>query len=124
MASVTTIELSGWGRYLRSHSLVHVPERSSEIDLRSGKQMIARGLGRTNRNRMYGKHGFDEIVVRHGGRVYLAKDARMRAQIFRAMYPRFSNCSVIRNRVDPQNRSDSDLARRLEMTVSLAGTAA
>jgi FAD/FMN-containing dehydrogenase len=66
----------------------------------------------------------DEIVVRHGGRVYLAKDARMRAEIFRAVYPRFSDWSVIRNGVDPQNRFDSDLARRLEMTVSLAGTAA
>ncbi|MDH4216771.1 MAG: FAD-binding oxidoreductase, partial [Gallionella sp.] len=31
----------------------------------------------------------DEIVLRHGGRVYLAKDARLSAESFRAMYPRY-----------------------------------
>jgi len=57
----------------------------------------------------------DEIVVKHGGRVYLAKDARMRAEVFRSMYPRFSEWSAIRRSVDPQNRFDSDLAKRLKL---------
>src|SRR5262249_39297325 len=30
----------------------------------------------------------DRIVVRHGGRVYLAKDARLSRESFKAMYPR------------------------------------
>ena len=58
----------------------------------------------------------DEIVVKHGGRVYLAKDARMRAEVFREMYPRFGEWSLVKSSIDPQNLFDSDLARRLEMT--------
>jgi len=57
----------------------------------------------------------DEIVVKHGGRVYLAKDARMRAEVFRSMYERFDDWSVIKRRIDPNNRFDSDLAKRLKI---------
>jgi len=55
----------------------------------------------------------DEIVLRHGGRVYLAKDARLSAGSFRAMYPRYGEWLKIKNAVDPQNRFSSSLARRL-----------
>jgi FAD/FMN-containing dehydrogenase len=57
----------------------------------------------------------DDIVLRHGGRVYLAKDARMRAETFHAMYPRLDEWRRVKLRVDPENRFDSDLARRLRM---------
>jgi FAD/FMN-containing dehydrogenase len=66
----------------------------------------------------------DEIVVKHGGRVYLAKDARMKPDVFRAMYSRFEDWSRIKSRVDPLNRFDSDLARRLGMTASREQNAA
>ena len=55
----------------------------------------------------------DEIVLRHGGRVYLAKDARLSADSFRSMYPRYGEWLKIKNAVDPQNRFSSSLARRL-----------
>jgi decaprenylphospho-beta-D-ribofuranose 2-oxidase len=55
----------------------------------------------------------DEIVLSCGGRVYLAKDARLRAETFRAMYKRLSDWQRVKSRVDPGNRFDSDLARRL-----------
>jgi len=55
----------------------------------------------------------DEIVLRHGGRVYLAKDARLSAESFRAMYPRYSEWLEIKKVVDPQNRFSSSLSRRL-----------
>jgi hypothetical protein len=58
----------------------------------------------------------DELVVAQGGRVYLAKDARMRPEIFRTMYTRFPDWSHTKIEVDPQNRFDSDLAQRLELT--------
>jgi len=58
----------------------------------------------------------DDIVLKHGGRVYLAKDARMRAETFRAMYPRFAEWQRMKSRIDPENRFDSDLARRLRMS--------
>ncbi len=55
----------------------------------------------------------DEIVLQHGGRVYLAKDARLSADSFRAMYARYDEWLRIKNAVDPQNRFSSSLARRL-----------
>jgi decaprenylphospho-beta-D-ribofuranose 2-oxidase len=57
----------------------------------------------------------DEIVLKYGGRVYLAKDARMRAETFHAMYPRLAEWQRIKARVDPDNRFESDLSRRLRM---------
>ena len=59
----------------------------------------------------------DDIVLKHGGRVYLAKDARMRAETFQAMYPRLAEWQRVKSRIDPENRFDSDLARRLQMNV-------
>lgn len=55
----------------------------------------------------------DEIVLQHGGRVYLAKDARLSADSFRAMYPRYQEWLAIKNTVDPQNRFSSSLSRRI-----------
>jgi FAD/FMN-containing dehydrogenase len=57
----------------------------------------------------------DEIVLEHGGRVYLAKDARLQPETFREMYPRLSEWLAVKRRVDPDNRFDSDLARRLKI---------
>jgi len=55
----------------------------------------------------------DRIVLQHEGRVYLAKDARLRPEIFSAMYPRLNEWLSFKSKVDPHNRFDSDLARRL-----------
>lgn len=55
----------------------------------------------------------DEIVLHHGGRVYLAKDARLSADSFRAMYPRCGEWRKIKNEVDPNNKFSSSLSRRL-----------
>jgi FAD/FMN-containing dehydrogenase len=57
----------------------------------------------------------DEVVLQHEGRVYLAKDARLGAAGFRRMYPRLDEWLRIKTQVDPENRFDSDLARRLEL---------
>jgi len=57
----------------------------------------------------------DEIVLQHGGRVYLAKDARLAAASFRAMYPRYGEWLEIKNAFDPENKFSSSLSRRLEM---------
>jgi len=55
----------------------------------------------------------DGIVLEHEGRVYLAKDARLRPEIFAAMYPRLDEWLLFKSKIDPNNRFDSDLARRL-----------
>jgi decaprenylphospho-beta-D-ribofuranose 2-oxidase len=57
----------------------------------------------------------DEIVLEHGGRIYLAKDARVKAATFRAMYPRFTEWQRIKATIDRSNCFSSDLARLLAM---------
>ena len=55
----------------------------------------------------------DEIVVKHGGRVYLAKDARLGADVFRRMYSRLDQWLEVKRRFDPSDVFTSDLARRI-----------
>ncbi|MDQ2856706.1 MAG: FAD-binding oxidoreductase [Acidobacteriota bacterium] len=59
----------------------------------------------------------DAIVLKHGGRVYLAKDARLAPAAFRAMYPRLAEWLNIKKKIDPEGCFASDLAQRLEMCV-------
>lgn len=57
----------------------------------------------------------DHIVLEYGGRVYLAKDARLSAESFKTMYPRYSAWQKIKQSIDPANRFSSSLARRLNI---------
>lgn len=56
---------------------------------------------------------FDAIVHDHGGRVYLAKDARMAAGDFRRGYPRMDEFSALRAAVDPGRKFCSLQSARL-----------
>jgi decaprenylphospho-beta-D-ribofuranose 2-oxidase len=57
----------------------------------------------------------DEVVAGCGGRVYLSKDVRLRADTLRVMYPRLHEMDDLRARVDPEGVMRSDLASRLEL---------
>jgi decaprenylphospho-beta-D-ribofuranose 2-oxidase len=59
--------------------------------------------------------GLDAIVLRHGGRLYLAKDATMSAEAFAAMYPRLDEFRRVKATVDPAGRFSSTQARRLKI---------
>ena len=56
-----------------------------------------------------------EQVVDAGGRIYLAKDARMDPALLPRMYPRLDEWRSVRDTWDPNHRFDSDLARRLKL---------
>lgn len=45
----------------------------------------------------------DEIVLAHGGRVYLVKDARLSAENFQKMYPNFEKFIELKHKIDPEN---------------------
>jgi decaprenylphospho-beta-D-ribofuranose 2-oxidase len=60
----------------------------------------------------------DEMVLKRGGRVYLAKDARMRRETFSAMYQNLPAWRALKKAVDPTNRFRSNLSRRLGLDPS------
>jgi FAD/FMN-containing dehydrogenase len=55
---------------------------------------------------------FNEYVLKHGGRVYLAKDAFTTREHFAAMYPRLPEFHAVRQKYDPQGRLRSAMAIR------------
>ena len=60
-------------------------------------------------------HELDRVVLDHGGRVYLAKDTVMTPESFAAMYPKLEEFRRVKNRLDPQHRISSSMARRLSI---------
>lgn len=66
--------------------------------------------------------GLDRAVAEAGGRVYLAKDARLAPSLLPSMYPELDRWLDVRERLDPSHIFRSDLDRRLlDPTTSLAG---
>lgn len=57
----------------------------------------------------------DDILLQHGGRVYMAKDAMTSAEAFAEMYPQLDRFREFRNEIDPNRRFLSSQARRLKI---------
>jgi FAD/FMN-containing dehydrogenase len=60
-------------------------------------------------------HELDRMTLDHGGRIYLAKDAVLRAENFAAMYPKLESFRAIQRQLDPERLFSSSLARRLRI---------
>jgi FAD/FMN-containing dehydrogenase len=58
----------------------------------------------------------DSIVMKHKGRIYLSKDARMKPEIFWQSYPKADKFQDILRKYDPNHKFNSILARRLKIT--------
>ncbi len=57
----------------------------------------------------------DVLIAESGGRVYLAKDARLRPELLPVMYPRSAAFGAACHDVDPLGVMRSDLSRRLQL---------
>ena len=57
----------------------------------------------------------DVEVAAADGRVYLAKDARLRPELLAGMYPRLEEFRSLRRELDPRSVFTSDLSRRLNL---------
>ncbi len=55
----------------------------------------------------------DELVLEAGGRLYLAKDSRIPAELMPRMYPRYEDFRRLRAEIDPAGIFSSDLSVRL-----------
>jgi len=53
------------------------------------------------------------MVIDHGGRLYLAKDVRMRQEIFRKSYPKWENFVSMRHELNMKAKFNSIQSRRL-----------
>ena len=58
---------------------------------------------------------YDELIQKAGGKIYLAKDARLSPKIFRKIYNRIIEWNKIRARMDKNNLFQSDISKRLKI---------
>lgn len=58
----------------------------------------------------------DQIVLDHSGRIYLAKDARMSAAVFRSGYPNWQKFMEIKSKYDPNGRFASLQSTRIGLS--------
>ena len=69
-------------------------------------------------------HELDRMTLDHGGRIYLAKDAVLRAEDFAAMYPKLESFRAIQRKLDPKRLFSSSLARRLRIVDDMTSDSA
>jgi decaprenylphospho-beta-D-ribofuranose 2-oxidase len=89
------------------HLSFPIPGWTLTLDVAVGDSRLASTLDR-----------LDEMVADAGGRIYLAKDSRMRPELVSHMYPRLAEWQQVQARLDPDGAFQSDLSRRLRLTAA------
>ncbi len=89
------------------------PESGGLLSFPAPGYTLALDLPYTGSDLLATLSGVEELVLREGGRIYLAKDACLRRESFEAMYPALSAFREVRAKVDPEGRFASSQARRL-----------
>ena len=58
---------------------------------------------------------YDKLIKQAGGKIYLAKDARLSAKLFSKTYPKLKEWNIIRAKMDTNQLFQSDISNRLKI---------
>ena len=76
---------------------------------------LALDLPASNQDLLKVLEELDNELASLGGRIYLAKDTRQTAEIFKKTYLSYEKWKKVKTYMDPKNIFESDLSRRLEL---------
>lgn len=106
------ISAKGWGSFLAVLKLFGTQQGPISFNMEGYTLALDIPI---NAKLFYFLDELDLMVKEYGGRIYLTKDARMKAEIFHSTYPNAANFTTFLNKIDPDKKIISSLSRRLEI---------